>query len=320
MRSSPVNEVDSTRPNTVMTRLRRPASPRGGGPLAGEGRWALAFLAPTLLGLAVLSAGPILATLAISLTKWDLLTAPKLVGLDNFLALLSDDRFLKALRNTFFYTIVSVPIGLAVALGLALALNTRVRGIAFIRTAYFLPVVTSTIAIALVWQWIYSADSGLLNQVLGIFGITSQKWLSDPTLAMPSIIAMSIWQGLGVNVIIFLAGLQAIPSDLLDAASVDGAGSWARLRNVTLPLLTPSVFFTGVLSLIGSFQVFDQIFVLVKPRPTEATITVVYFIYENGFKFFKMGYASAASWILFLIVAFFSAVYFQSQNRWVHYQ
>ena len=303
-----------------MTRLRRPASRRGGGPLADDGRWALAFLAPTLVGLAVLSAGPILATLAISLTKWDLLTAPKLIGLDNFLALLSDDRFLKALRNTFFYTVVSVPIGLAIALGLALALNTKVRGIAFIRTAYFLPVVTSTIAIALVWQWIYSADSGLLNQVLGIFGITSQKWLSDPTLAMPSIIAMSIWQGLGVNVIIFLAGLQAISSDLLDAASVDGAGSWARLRNVTLPLLTPSVFFTGVLSLIGSFQVFDQIFVLAKPRPTEATITVVYFIYENGFKFFKMGYASAASWILFLIVAFFTAIYFRSQNRWVHYQ
>jgi multiple sugar transport system permease protein len=303
-----------------MNRIRRPASRRGGGPLAGEGRWAAAFLAPTLLGLAVLSAGPILATLAISLTKWDLLTAPKLVGLDNYAALLTDDRFLKALRNTFFYTIVSVPVGLTIALGLAIALNTKVRGIAFIRTAYFLPVVTSTIAIALVWQWIYSADSGLLNQVLGAVGIPSQKWLSDPTLAMPAIIAMSIWQGLGVNIIIFLAGLQAIPSDLLDAASVDGAGSWARLRNVTLPLLTPAVFFTGVLSLIGSFQVFDQIFVLIKPRPTEATITVVYFIYENGFKFFKMGFATAASWVLFVIVAVFTAIYFRSQNRWVHYQ
>jgi multiple sugar transport system permease protein len=303
-----------------MARLRRPAARRGGGPLAGDGRWALLFLAPTLLGLAVLSAGPILATLAISLTKWDLLTAPKLVGLDNFVTLLTDDRFLKALRNTFFYTIVSVPLGLTIALGLAIALDTKVRGIAFIRTAYFLPVVTSTIAIALVWQWIYSADSGVLNEALGLIGIPSQKWLSDPTLAMPSIIAMSIWQGLGVDVIIFLAGLQAIPSDLLDAASVDGAGSWARLRNVTLPLLTPSIFFTGVLSLIGSFQVFDQIFVLAKPRPTEATITVVYFIYENGFKFFKMGYASAASWILFLIVALFTAIYFKSQNRWVHYQ
>jgi multiple sugar transport system permease protein len=303
-----------------MIALRRPAGRRGRGPLAGEGRWALAFLAPTLIGLAVLSAGPILATLAISLTKWDLLTAPKLAGFDNYAALLTDDRFIKALRNTFFYTIVSVPLGMAIALGLALALNQKIRGIAFIRTAYFLPVVTSTIAVALVWQWIYSTDSGLLNQVLGAVGIPPQKWLNDPTLAMPSIIAMSIWQGLGVDVIIFLAGLQAIPTELLDAASVDGAGRWARLRWVTLPLLTPALFFTGVLSLISAFQVFDQIFVLVKPRPTDATITVVYFIYENGFKFFKMGYASAASWVLFLIVAFFTAIYFRSQDRWVHYQ
>ena len=303
-----------------MTTVRRRATRRGPGPLAGEGRWALAFLAPTLIGLAVLSAGPILATLAISLTKWDLLTPPQVTGIDNYVDLLSDDRFIKALRNTFFYTIVSVPLGMAIALGLAVALNQRIRGIAFIRTAYFLPVVTSTIAIALVWQWIYSADSGLLNQVLGLVGIPSQKWLSDPTLAMPSIIAMSIWQGLGVNVIIFLAGLQAIPTELLDAASVDGAARWARFRWVTLPLLTPALFFTGVLSLIGSFQVFDQVFVLAKPKPTDATITVVYFIYENGFKFFKMGYASAASWILFLIVAFFTAIYFWSQKRWVHYQ
>ena len=305
---------------SALTPARRPDPRRGGGSLIREGRWALVFLAPTLLGLAVLSAGPILATLAISLTKWDLLTAPKLIGLDNYTALLSDDRFLKALRNTFFYTVVSVPIGLAIALGLAAALNTKVRGISFIRTAYFLPVVTSTIAIALVWQYIYSANGGLLNEVLGVFGIPAQKWLSDPTLAMPSIVAMSIWQGLGVNVIIFLAGLQGIPTDLLDAASVDGAGTRARFRHVTLPLLTPSIFFTGVLSMISAFQVFDQIFVLVKPRPTDATITVVYFIYENGFKTFKMGYASAASWVLFLIVALFTAIYFWSQRRWVYYQ
>ena len=301
---------------------RRPAIRRsgGGGPLSGDGRWALFFLAPTLIGLLLLSAGPILATLAISLTKWDLLTAPQFTGLDNYTQLLADDRFMKALRNTFFYTLVSVPLGLVIALGLAMALNTKVRGIAFIRTAYFLPVVTSTIAIALVWQWIYAAPAGLLNEILGVFGVPTQKWLSDPTLAMPSIIAMSIWQGLGVSVIIFLAGLQGIPSDLLDAASSDGAGAWARFRHVTLPLLTPSIFFTGVLSLIAGFQVFDQVFVLAKPRPTDWTITIVYFIYENGFKFFKMGYASAASWILFLIVALFTAIYFWSQNRWVHYQ
>jgi len=292
----------------------------GGGPLAAERRWALLFLAPTILGLAVLSAGPILATLAISFTKWDLLTAPNLTGLDNYAALLSDDRFLKALRNTFFYTAVSVPIGSAIALGLAVALNQTFRGIAFVRAAYFLPVVTSTIAVSLVWQWIYAKDAGLLNEVIGLVGIPAQRWLTDPTLAMPSIVAMSIWQGLGVNVIIFLAGLQAIPSELIDAASVDGAGRWARFRNVVLPLLTPTIFFTGVLNLIASFQVFDQIFVLEKPRATEATITVVYFIYENGFKFFKMGYASAASWALFIIVAVFTAIYFRSQNRWVHYQ
>lgn len=288
--------------------------------MGGEGRWAVVFLAPTLIGLAVLSAGPVLATLAISLTEWDLLRAPRLVGLDNFVELASDDRFLKALRNTAFYTVVSVPVGTLISLFLALALNQTIRGIAWIRTAYFLPVVTSTIAIALVWQWIYSPDSGLLNQAIGLLGIPPQKWLSNPTLAMPSIVVLSIWQGLGTNIIIFLAGLQAIPTELLDAASVDGAGRWARFRNVVLPLLTPSIFFTGILSLIGSFQVFDQIFVLSRPRPTDATITVVYFIYENGFKFFRMGYATAASWILFLIVAVLTAIYFRSQDRWVHYQ
>lgn len=302
-----------------MTSLGRPRTARGG-PLGGEGRWALFFLAPTILGLAVLSAGPILATLAISLTEWDLLQAPKIVGVDNFTALTGDNRFLMALRNTFFYTAVSVPLGLVLSLALALALNQTVRGIAWIRTAYFLPVVTSTIAVALVWQWIYAPDSGLLNQALTAVGLPTQKWLTNPTLAMPAIVVMAVWQGLGTNIIIFLAGLQAIPTELLDAASVDGAGRWARFRNVILPLLTPSIFFTGVLSLIGSFQVFDQIFVLSRPRPTEATITVVYFIYENGFKFFKMGYASAASWILFIIVAVFTTIYFRSQNRWVHYQ
>jgi multiple sugar transport system permease protein len=293
---------------------------RGAGPRAGEGRWALLFLAPTLIGLAVLSAGPILATLGISLTSWDMLTAPKFVGLDNYLHLLDDERFGMALRNTFFYTAVSVPLGLVLALGLATALNRQIRGIAWIRTMYFLPLVTSATAVALVWLWMYS-PTGLLNHVLGLLGIPAHRWVADPTLAMPSIIAMSVWQGLPANVIIFLAGLQAIPSEYYDAASVDGAGRRGRFRHITLPLLTPSLFFTGILALIGAFQVFDQVYVMANPgKPGEATITLVYFIYENGFRNFKMGYAGAASWILFLIVAVFTVLYFRTQDRWVHYQ
>lgn len=290
------------------------------GPRARESRWALLFLGPTIIGLAVLSAGPILAALAISLTNWDMLTPPQLVGLDNYAQLLGDGRFLRALQNTTFYTVVSVPVGLVLALGLATALNRHIRGIAWIRTAYFLPLVTSATAIALVWLWIYS-PTGLLNGFLGVFGIPPQRWVADPTLAMPSIIAMSVWQGLPANVIIFLAGLQGIPAEYYDAASVDGAGRGGRFRKITLPLLTPSIFFTGVLALIGAFQVFDQVYVMANPgKPGQATITLVYFIYEAGFRNFKMGYASAASWIMFLIVAVATLVYFRTQDRWVHYQ
>jgi multiple sugar transport system permease protein len=298
------------------SRIAAPSGPRG-----SEEKWAFLFIAPMLLGLAILSAGPILATLAISLTEWDLLTRPEPVGLGNYARLIGDDRFLMALRNTAFYTVVSVPLGTVLAIALALALNQAIAGISWIRTMYFLPLVTSAIAVGLVWAWIYSPTNGLLNQALGAVGLPAQKWISDPLWAMPSIIAMSVWQGLPASTIIFLAGLQGIPVSLYDAASVDGAGRWSRLRYVTLPLLTPSLFFTGILNLIGSFQVFDQVFVLSHPgKPTGATITLVYFIYENGFRNFKMGYASAASWVLFVIVAVLTAVYFRSQRRWVHYQ
>jgi multiple sugar transport system permease protein len=294
---------------------------RHGGTVGSEGRWALLFLAPTIIGLVFLSAGPILATLGISLTEWDLLTVPQWVGLDNFTKLAGDPRFQVALRNTSFYTLISVPLGMVLALGLALALNQGLRGIALIRTSYFLPVVTSATAVGLVWAWIYAPSGGILNQLIGIFGLPAQKWISDPFWAMPAIILMSTWQGLGTSVIIFLAGLQGVPQEYYDAASVDGAGRWSRFRNVTLPLLTPSIFFTGILALISAFQIFDQVFVLARPgKPTDATVTLVYFIYENGFKNFKMGYAAAASWIMFLIVAVLTWLYFRSQRRWVHYQ
>jgi len=293
---------------------------RNRGPRAGEWRWALLFLAPTLIGLAVLSAGPILATLGLSLTSWDMLTPPTFVGIDNYTSLFNDARFMTAMRNTFYYTAVSVPLGLVLALGVAMWVNQRIRGISWIRTMYFLPLVTSSTAIAIVWLWMYS-PTGLFNNAISIFGISPQRWVNSPALAMPSIIAMSTWQGLPANVIIFLAGLQGIPTEYYDAVSVDGAGRWARFRHVTLPLLTPSIFFTGILALIGAFQVFDQIYVMANPgKPGQSTITLVYFIYETGFRNFHMGLASAASWVLFLIVAVFTILYFRTQNRWVHYQ
>jgi multiple sugar transport system permease protein len=313
-----VSEAATVTAARTRGRFRRAAP---GGRLAHEGWWVWFFLAPTLIGLLFLSAGPIIASAGISLTDWDLLSPPRLVGLDNFAHILSDPRFQLALRNTVFYTVASVPLGLILGLGLALALDQRLRGIAIIRTAYFLPVVTSTTAIALVWLWIYSPQGGLLNEALSLIGLPPQKWVSDPFWAMPSIVFMSVWQGLGVTVIIFLAGLQAISQEFYDAASVDGAGRWARFRHVTVPLLTPTIFFTGILALVDAFQVFDQVYVLARPgEPTKATVTLVYFIYENGFEHFRMGLASAASWILFLIVAVLTVLYFRSQRRWVHYQ
>jgi len=298
----------------------KPSAGRGG-PLDSERRWAWVFLAPTLIGLAILSAGPILATLAISFTDWDLLTAPQWIGLDNFAELMDTPRFWRAMQNTLFYVLLSVPLGMAIALAIALGLDQAIRGIAWIRTMYFLPLVTSAVAVGLVWLWIYAPAGGLLNVLLSSVGVPPQRWVSDPFWAMPAIIAMSVWQGLGVNIIIFLAGLQAIPQAYHDAASVDGASRWARFRRVTLPLLTPSIFFTGILSLIGAMQVFDQVYVLARPdKPTNATITLVYYIFDEGFSFFRMGRASAAAWILFVMAAALTIVYFRLQRRWVHYQ
>jgi multiple sugar transport system permease protein len=208
----------------------------------------------------------------------------------------------------------------ALALLLAIALNQQLRGMHVFRAAYFLPTITSAVAAATVWRWIYEPNFGLLNSLLYAIGVEHPPtWISSPAWAMPALILLGIWQGLGFQMVIFLAGLQGIPAHLYEAAAIDGAGWWARFRHITLPLISPTTFFVLIISVIGSYQVFDQAFVLTEGGPGYATTTLVYYIYEYGFQFFKMGYAAAMAWILFAIVFVLTVIQFRIQARWVHY-
>lgn len=279
------------------------------------------LILPTLLGLIIFTAGPILAALYFSFTNWNLLSAPKWQGLDNYIDLfVNDPLFWVTLKNTAYYVLGTVPLGTCLALLLAIALNQKIRGLAFFRTIFFLPVVSSVVAVSVLWAWLYQADFGLINQFLRLFGVTGIRWLSSPTWAMPAVIIMSIWHGLGYNIVIFIAGLQSIPQDYYEAARIDGANSWQQFRFITIPLISPVTFFIITLSLIGSFQVFEQAYVMTQGGPVNSTKTIVYYLYEHGFKYFHMGYASALAYILFVIIVAITLFQFSLQKRWVHYE
>jgi multiple sugar transport system permease protein len=242
------------------------------------------------------------------------------VGLSNYVRLFTTPLVWQIFGNTLYYTAVIVPVGAALALGLALALNRGLRGIVVLRSLYFLPVISSTVAVSLVWGWLYNQQFGLINYLLSLVGITGPAWLADTTTAMPSIIIMSIWKGLGYNMVIFLAGLQGIPQELYEAAKIDGAGAWARFRYVTWPLVSPTTFFVVVLSTIAAFQVFDQTYVMTAGGPAYSTTTLALFIYQNAFQWFHMGYAAALSYVLFLAVAAVTLIQFRAQGRFVFYR
>jgi multiple sugar transport system permease protein len=280
------------------------------------------FLMPNLIGFVIFTAFAVVASAAISLTTWDLLSDPVFVGFDNYVELLTDDPlFRTVLWNTFYFTVVSVPASTVIALGLALLFNTGLRAVPLFRTAYFLPVITATVVVALVWRWFFNPDFGILNYALYQLGVDSPpNWLASRTWAMPSVIILSVWKQVGYNMVIFLAGLQAIPATLYEAAAIDGAGRWSRFRNITLPMLTPTTFFVLVISIIGSLQVFDAVLVLTDGGPANATRTMVYHIWEEAFVFLEMGYAAAVAWILFLFVFLVTVVQWKLQGRWVHYE
>src|SRR3954469_8343889 len=276
------------------------------------------FLAPSVVGFLIFTAFPVVAAIALAFYDYDLLLGREFNGLQNFSDLAHDDVFRAALLNTVYFTLGSVPLSVALGLAAALLVNQALRGIVLFRTIYLLPYVTVTVAVALVWRWIYLPDVGLFNTVLGWFGIHGPNWLTSKTWALPALIIMSVWKSFGYNMVIFLAGLQAIPQHLYDAAKVDGATAWRRFLHVTLPMLSPTTLFVVVISVIGSFQVFDQALVMTNGGPGTSTTTLVLYIYKAGFQSYKMGYASAIALVLFVIVAIFTALQFFLQRRWVH--
>ncbi|OGU28032.1 MAG: hypothetical protein A2X66_01580 [Ignavibacteria bacterium GWA2_54_16] len=280
---------------------------------------ALSFLAPSLLHLTVFVFTPIIFAAYLSLHRWDVVVADKpFVGLGNFKEMASDPNFWNALKNTFYY-ILNVPIGMIISLAIALVMNHRLKGVTFLRALYFLPSVTSFVAIALVWMWIYHPTFGAANTLLGLVGLGPLQWLNATETAMLSVIIFSVWLGLGYQMVIFLAGLQGIPEHLLDAARIDGATPWQRFWRVTFPLLKPTTFFILVTSLISSFQVFTSIYVMTAGGPVRSTDVIVYHIYQAAWEELRMGYASAMAWVLFVIIVIITWIQFRLMGREVDY-
>lgn len=277
-------------------------------PGSAGGRAAALFLAPALVVIGVFFVGPVLAAFALSFTDFDIyaLADPgvaRFVGLRHYVALVENPFFWQALRNTCYFVFVGGPLSVAVSLGAALLVNARLlRFKALWRTVFFAPVVTTLVAVAIVWRYLYHTHYGFLNYALGVFGLGPIDWLGDPTWAMPAIILLAVWKNFGYNMIIFLAGLQAIDPQLYEAAQIDGAGWGGQFRHVTLPQLAPTFLFVGILTMIGYFQLFAEPYVMTQGGPVRSTVSIVYLMYEEGFIWWNMGFATAVAFALFVIM------------------
>lgn len=284
--------------------------------------WAYLMIAPTLIGLGLFYIWPVVQTIYLSFTKWGGFGKYKWTGVDNYVLLFQDPNMWIALKNTFVYTVLAVPASIAISILIAVLLNQKIKGISFYRTLYFLPVVTMAAAVAMVWRWLYNADYGLINYLLGLVGIEGPRWISDPAIALYAVIIVAVWSSIGYNMVIFLAGLQGIPRSYYEAAEMDGAGPVRMFFTITLPLLTPSIFFVSITSLIGAFQVFDLIYLMIGKLgnpATEATQTVAYLFFTNGFESGNGGYAAAVAVVLLVLILIVTAVQMKMQKKWVHY-
>ena len=279
---------------------------------------AIVFLLPNFIGFMMFLIGPAIGSFVIALTRWRLLDEPTFVGLQNFVDLVGDSRFWITLRNTAYYSFVRVPINATISLGLAVLLNRELKARNFFRVVLFLPVVLSIVATAVIWRPLVES-AGLLNQLLGAVGLPTVPWITSTRWAMPTIIMIGIWKEIGYFMVIFLAGLQAIPSMYYEAARIDGASSWQQFVRITLPLVSPTTFFVLTVAIIFSFQIFGLTTVLTGGGPQNATNTLVMYVYQSGFRNFRMGYASALAFVLFIIILTFPLIQKRFSNRWVHY-
>ena len=278
------------------------------------------FIAPWLIGFTVFIAGAMIYSFGLSFFNSDMMNPPRFVGLANYqTSLFQDSLWLRALTNTAYYTFVSVPLQVILALLLAILLNARIAAQSVFRTIYYLPAVVSGVAVAILWIWLINPDYGLINGIIGIFGLQGPAWLFSETWAMPSIILMSLWH-IGGSMVIFLAGLQGVPQSLYEAARVDGANNVATFRHVTVPMITPTILFNLILGIIAAFQLFTEPFVMTGGGPNNATVTAVMHIYNRGFQQFHFGYASALAWILFAVILVFSLLVLRSSAAWVYYE
>lgn len=288
----------------------------------GDARVALLFLLPDLIGFVVFTLSGILGTFGISFLHWNLVQPPSWNGLNNYDTILHDALFWQVLGNTTYYAVGVVPLSTALALLIALGLNRKLIGTTVFRTLYFAPFITTLSAAALLWQWIFDPTRGLIDSVLYAVGVSNPPaWLNSTAWAMPAVIIFGIWRQIGFNMVLFLAALQGVPRPLVDAASVDGAGPWQRFLHVTLPMISPTTFFVVIITTIGSFQLFDQAFIMTGGKffPDNATNTLVGYLYQKAFVELNMGSASAVAWVLFLVVFAVTVVQLVGQRRWVHY-
>lgn len=282
--------------------------------------WGYIFIFPVMFGFFFFMIYPMLSGIVLSFHEWSGIGEKQWVGIKNYVRLVKDTHFLKAVWNTVYYTLGILLIGVPLALLWALLLNQKfLKGRVVFRTIYYLPVISMMAAVSMLWKWLLSPNHGLVNLILGLLGLPKVNWLLDPRWAMPGLILMSIWKGTGFNMIIFLAGLQGIPKVYYEAAMIDGANRWQRFRYVTLPLLSPTTFFVIITTMIHSFQIFQQAYIVTEGGPREATTTIVYYIYKNAFEWFNMGYACAQAVFLLMVLLLATLIQMKIQRRWVFY-